>query len=225
MNLDLFDCDTRDYLFSVVCFSLGVFNQLYSKSYPTYSSSPWNVTSCLFIAPKNLMATVRWWYLMLLIYGTRMRSNSVFLLVIVSLLLHSLTEFSVIAKKRENNLLETAKKPSSTNAVGLVGRGACVWMDYSMCACHSQLFPLNCELYFKCEVISRKKMRHVFVALRELFNVVWYFVNNMTKHFTSSLRCTTASSLYLKKWLCCFPIYSCSYKRVRLDILTTFYCQ
>lgn len=49
-----------NYLFRVVCFSLGVFNQLYSKSYPAYSSSPWNVTSCFFIAPKNLIATV-WW--------------------------------------------------------------------------------------------------------------------------------------------------------------------
>lgn len=28
------------YLVLFVCFSLGVFNQLYSKTYPAYSSSP-----------------------------------------------------------------------------------------------------------------------------------------------------------------------------------------
>lgn len=46
-------------------------------------------------------------YLTMLILGTRMRPNSVFLLAIVGLLLHSLTEFSVIAGK---NILETEKK-------------------------------------------------------------------------------------------------------------------
>lgn len=46
-----------DLLLCVVCLAI-VFNQLYPKSSPAYSSSPWTVTSCFFTAPENLIATV-----------------------------------------------------------------------------------------------------------------------------------------------------------------------
>lgn len=49
------------WIFYLVLFvSALVFDQLYSKSYLAYSSSSWNVTSCFFIAPRNLIAT--WWW-------------------------------------------------------------------------------------------------------------------------------------------------------------------
>lgn len=57
ISWDLFGLFFVNILFSVVCFTALVFDQLYSKSYPAYSSSPWNVTSCFFIAPRNLIAT------------------------------------------------------------------------------------------------------------------------------------------------------------------------
>lgn len=45
---------------SIWCCLFQPWCELYSKSYPAYSSSPRNVTSCFFIAPKYLIATV-WW--------------------------------------------------------------------------------------------------------------------------------------------------------------------
>lgn len=58
-------------------------------------------------------------------------------------------------------------------------------MDYSMCACHSQLFPLNCELYFKCEVISRKKKRGMFllpcVNFSMSYDILWTWQNTYLK--------------------------------------------
>lgn len=54
-------------------------------------------------------------------------------------------------------------------------------MEYSMCACHFLLFP---ELWIIFEMWSNFKTKNwgmgFFVALCELFNVVRYFVNDVT---------------------------------------------
>lgn len=130
-------------------------------------------------------------YLIMLLLGTRMRPNSVFLLVIVGLLLHSLTWFPFCRQ----NVLETVwEKKLSKNALGLICRDVCEWNI--ACVLVVFCFDLNCELFFKCEVISRSvNEAWVFVSLCGLFNVIRYFVNDLTWQNTlpQSLKCTTAS--------------------------------
>lgn len=129
-------------------------------------------------------------YLTMLILGTWMRPNSVFLLVIVGLLLHS---FNLISFNSKQNVLETVweKKSKSKNALGLISRETCVcvWMEYSMCACH---FLLLSKLWIIFEMWSNFKkwkwgMGFCLLVWTQCYTIFCEWCN-MTKHFTSKFK-------------------------------------
>lgn len=130
-NKSLWICSvlTRDLLLCVVCLAI-VFNQLYPKSNPAYSSNPWNVTSCFFTAPENLIATVCGDHVNIgNLNGIKTQCSYLSLLV---LLLHS----------PEKKYLKARKKDKFKNALGLSlkKKNQCVWMEYGMCVPHFLLF-------------------------------------------------------------------------------------
>lgn len=124
-------------------------------------------------------------YLTMLILGTWMRPNSVFLLVIVGLLLHSLTWFPLIAGK---NVLETVWEKKSNLKMHLVWYvEKCVWMDYSMCACHFLLLPELWIIFEMWSNLKKWKWGMGFCLLVWTFQCYIIFCDwcKITKHFTS----------------------------------------
>lgn len=138
-------------------------------------------------------------YLTMLILGTWMTPNSVFLLLWVCCFI-VLTWFPLIASKMYLKLFE--KKSKSKNALGLISRETCVcvWMEYSMCACH---FLLLSKLWIIFEMWSNFKkwkwgMGFCLLVWTQCYTIFCEWCN-MTKHFTSKFKMYNCLIILKKK--------------------------
>lgn len=122
--VNLFGLFFVNILFSVVCFSLGVWSAIFQ----ILSSIFLKFMKCYLLLLSSTQKP--YCYLMVrfltkLDMGTWMRPNSVFLLAVVGLLLHSLNVF--VPSVADKNILETKKKKRQVKkALGLVSREVCV---------------------------------------------------------------------------------------------------